>query len=171
MGRYDNAQRTTHTRTGHNGRGLPRGSRAHPEPAWGVGADGPPPNGRGQAADEDRRTRAAYPGQVLRSPYLGLVALPDEVAPRDFAHAHSILCRVEEALAVGERGRWTPLERRRLRDMRDAWERRASGCDASFNLVGWSRTLRFDGARGRWVARARARNFARLIDTIREALD
>ena len=120
-------RRTTHD--AHNG--VPR------LPAWGKGAEGPEHTDR--ARTQDANTRAAYPGQPLRSPYATRLALPDRVPPAHYPSCFSILERLEGLLA--ETG-WTRPERFRLRGMRDAWSYRASGKDLAFNQYGWERKRR-----------------------------
>lgn len=88
-----------------------------------------------QAAEEDRRYRAAYGVPAMRSPYLSAIRVPAAVAPGDCPAAAAVVERVEAALLL--RGRWTKAERARLRDLRDKWARRAAGQDSNFNLLGW----------------------------------
>ncbi len=155
MGRPHNAQRTA--------------TPTHREGAAPWGQDGSEAPARSKAAAEDRRTRAAYPGQVVRSAYLATVRLPEAVRPGDTGAALDILDRIEAALAL--KGRWTPTERGRLRNMREAWQRRAAGADISFNIAGWRRQWTYVKGRGAWERRKADRIFAAQLEDLRSITD
>lgn len=121
------ALRTGHSVTTH---------RADPRPVWGQGADGPQPQGR--AAAEDRLTREKW-GVKLKSAYVRMLAIPDVIAAGDLATARGVLGRIDQALSITGDGQWTAGERKRLREMRRAWHRRAQGRDLRFQVTGWTR--------------------------------
>lgn len=133
-------------------------------PVWGEGADGPPQTPGGQAASEDRRQREAWPGVRMRSAYLARVALPQTVAAGDVAQARAIQERVEAALV--ETGQWTKTERARLRGMRAAWERRASGRDVEFQMCGWTKRVGPGEGDRRRMDRQGARELARVMEAL-----
>lgn len=150
--------------SGRTGHGTPTHS-PEPPPVYGRGADGPEyPDTGGKAASEDRQQRAAW-GARLGSAYLSRVALPDRVGPGDCPHAQVILDRVEECLA--RPAHYTRLERRRLRAMREAWGRRASGRDVGFNLLGWVKRERYAG-RGRWEDKQEAARFETAMEAVQD---
>lgn len=134
-------------------------------PVWGEGADGPPQTPGGQAASEDRKQREAWPGVRMRSAYLARVALPQTVAAGDVAQARAIQERVEAVLV--ETGQWTKTERARLRGMRDAWERRASGRDVEFQMSGWVRRMGKGEGDRRRLDRAEARGIQKVMEALR----
>lgn len=134
---------------------------------WGAGAEGAALGTGGRAAQSDRDDRAAW-GLVLRSAYLSHVKLPNAVGAGNRAEALAILDRIDAVL--GEDGRWTRLERRRLRAMRKAWARRASGRDVEFQTVGWVRRVRRGEGERRMVDRQEARGMAKVFDKMRRAL-
>lgn len=121
------------------------------------------------AAEEDRRTRAAW-GRPLRSPYLSLTRIPEDVAMGDHAEAAAIVRRIDAALAHGEGGLWTPAERNRLRGQRKAWARRASGEDVVFNLCGWKKKQDFKRP-GEYERLLTAHRVARIVGGFREEIE
>lgn len=138
-------------------------------PSWGQGADGPDPVTGGQAANEDRRYKAAYGIKSMRSPYLHLIAIPPSVAAGDLAAARAVTLRIEDALEI--RGRWTKSERARLRTLWEKWYRRGAGLDVMFNLRGWTQTPdRLSTVRGGVERLKQDQQFAQLIDGVRKVM-
>lgn len=106
----------------------------------------------GRMEAEDRKHRNAWHrGEPQLSAYTHRLALPAAVAPGDTGTARAVVVRIDKCLEMV--GQWTHNERRRLKGMREIWERRAEGRDVVFQLEGWVRGSKVKGTRTAGMAR------------------
>lgn len=90
-----------------------------------------------RAASPARRAdlrESHIPGRTFGSAYRSIIGPSPVCAPDDRQAALAFVRRLERAL--GYEGRWTHAERRRLREQRVKWQRRADGLDVRFELFG-----------------------------------